>query len=311
MPEGSRLYLLAPIVRGRKGEYRKELAELQRAASAGQGRRRFLRDRRGARPRQEAASTTSRSWSIAWWCAPDIGRPAWPKASRPHSSSATGSSWPRLPTVGETASDATSASFACPRLRLHASPRSSRGCSRSTTRSAPARPATGSGDELLIRPAIWSCPTPNSPCATAPSRPGRADASPYYQQTLARSAGISRSSMRHALARAAGAGARRDPVRLRRRADHHAARRRPARLQDQQAVRGRGPTCSAAGARPTAPGCARSWRAICQHRACETCHGARLKPEALAVKIDQRDIAEVTSLSIREAASWFGLCRPS
>ncbi len=30
MPEGSRLYLLAPIVRGRKGEYRKEFAELQR-----------------------------------------------------------------------------------------------------------------------------------------------------------------------------------------------------------------------------------------------------------------------------------------
>ncbi|MCB2053924.1 MAG: excinuclease ABC subunit UvrA, partial [Geminicoccaceae bacterium] len=30
MPEGARLYLLAPIVRGRKGEYRKELAELVR-----------------------------------------------------------------------------------------------------------------------------------------------------------------------------------------------------------------------------------------------------------------------------------------
>jgi len=30
MPKGTRLYLLAPIVRGRKGEYRKELAELQR-----------------------------------------------------------------------------------------------------------------------------------------------------------------------------------------------------------------------------------------------------------------------------------------
>ncbi len=30
LPEGERLYLLAPIVRGRKGEYRKELAELQK-----------------------------------------------------------------------------------------------------------------------------------------------------------------------------------------------------------------------------------------------------------------------------------------
>ncbi len=30
MPEGTRLYLLAPIARGRKGEYKKELAELQK-----------------------------------------------------------------------------------------------------------------------------------------------------------------------------------------------------------------------------------------------------------------------------------------
>src|SRR5712675_1317209 len=30
LPEGTRLLLLAPIVRGRKGEYRKELAEMQR-----------------------------------------------------------------------------------------------------------------------------------------------------------------------------------------------------------------------------------------------------------------------------------------
>src|SRR5262245_27833654 len=30
LPEGTRLYLLAPIVRGRKGEYRKELGELQK-----------------------------------------------------------------------------------------------------------------------------------------------------------------------------------------------------------------------------------------------------------------------------------------
>src|SRR5207247_1620539 len=30
MPEGTRLYLMAPIVRGRKGEYRKELQELQK-----------------------------------------------------------------------------------------------------------------------------------------------------------------------------------------------------------------------------------------------------------------------------------------
>src|SRR5205085_11442197 len=31
LPEATRLYLLAPVVRGRKGEYRKELAEWQKA----------------------------------------------------------------------------------------------------------------------------------------------------------------------------------------------------------------------------------------------------------------------------------------
>ena len=31
LPEGTRAYLLAPVVRGRKGEYRRELLEWQKA----------------------------------------------------------------------------------------------------------------------------------------------------------------------------------------------------------------------------------------------------------------------------------------
>ncbi len=38
---------------------------------------------------------------------------------------------------------------------------------------------------------------------------------------------------------------------------------------------------------------------------CESCGGKRLKPEALAVKIDRQDIGEVTALSVREAHRWF------
>jgi len=38
---------------------------------------------------------------------------------------------------------------------------------------------------------------------------------------------------------------------------------------------------------------------------CTVCHGARLKPEALAVKIGGRTIAEASDLSIREALTWF------
>jgi excinuclease ABC subunit A len=40
-------------------------------------------------------------------------------------------------------------------------------------------------------------------------------------------------------------------------------------------------------------------------KTCEVCAGARLKPEALAVKIARRSISEATALSISEAAQWF------
>ena len=53
MTDGTRLYLLAPIVRGRKGEYRRELQELAKRLSARQGGRRALRDRRGPGSRKE------------------------------------------------------------------------------------------------------------------------------------------------------------------------------------------------------------------------------------------------------------------
>jgi len=38
---------------------------------------------------------------------------------------------------------------------------------------------------------------------------------------------------------------------------------------------------------------------------CEACHGNRLKPEALAVKISKKHIGEVTELSVRAAHEWF------
>src|SRR5215469_1756605 len=39
---------------------------------------------------------------------------------------------------------------------------------------------------------------------------------------------------------------------------------------------------------------------------CEACQGRRLKPEALAVKIRKRDISQVAEMSILEAGEWFG-----
>ena len=40
------------------------------------------------------------------------------------------------------------------------------------------------------------------------------------------------------------------------------------------------------------------------NRPCGTCHGYRLKPEALAVKIGGLHVGEVVRMSIREALAW-------
>ena len=38
---------------------------------------------------------------------------------------------------------------------------------------------------------------------------------------------------------------------------------------------------------------------------CEGCHGYRLKPEALCVKIGGKHIGEISELSVRRAGEWF------
>jgi excinuclease ABC subunit A len=43
---------------------------------------------------------------------------------------------------------------------------------------------------------------------------------------------------------------------------------------------------------------------------CDVCHGARLKPEALSVKIAGRNIAEISTLAIRPARDWFASLEP-
>jgi excinuclease ABC subunit A len=96
LEEGTRLYLLAPIVRGRKGEYRKEFAELmkkgfQRVKVDGE-----FYEIADARRSTRNTSTTSTSWWTASWCA-RTSRPALPTASRPPRL-ADGSPSPNSPT---------------------------------------------------------------------------------------------------------------------------------------------------------------------------------------------------------------------
>ena len=91
LPDKTRLYLLAPVVRGRKGEYRKEIAEFQKKGfQRAEDRRRILRYRRDARSSTRNSSTTSTWWSTASWCA-TISRRGWRNRSRPRSISPTAS----------------------------------------------------------------------------------------------------------------------------------------------------------------------------------------------------------------------------
>jgi excinuclease ABC subunit A len=90
MEEGTRAYLLAPIVRDRKGEYRKEFLELRK-----QGFQRVKVDGEfhelDTRPRSTRSSaTTSTWWSTGSWCARGW-RPGWPTVSAPRSTSPTAS----------------------------------------------------------------------------------------------------------------------------------------------------------------------------------------------------------------------------
>ena len=83
LPEGSRHYLLAPVVRGRKGEYRKELAEWQKAGFTARPHRRRSSTRSRTPPRStRSTSTTSRWWSTASSSA-KASRRGSPTASRP------------------------------------------------------------------------------------------------------------------------------------------------------------------------------------------------------------------------------------
>ncbi|HEU4683412.1 MAG TPA: excinuclease ABC subunit UvrA [Nitrospira sp.] len=63
------------------------------------------------------------------------------------------------------------------------------------------------------------------------------------------------------------------------------------------------PACDGIGYTVT-PGCPED-EDFTQLEPCEVCHGARLKPESLSVKIAKRSIAEVTHLSVRAAAEFF------
>ena len=171
MPKGTRLYLLAPIVRGRKGEYRKELAELQRRGFQRvkiDGKMFELDEVRGLNKNlkhdieivvdriivdSELGNRLADSFETALELADGIA----------------------ITENADTGEQTIfSAKFACP-VSGFTIPEIEPGCSRSTTRSALAPPATGSGPSSISTP-ISSCTTPGGASPRAPSALGRIQA---------------------------------------------------------------------------------------------------------------------------------------
>ena len=174
----------------------------RRAAEEGvparQGRRHVLRDRRragarqeiqarhrrGGRPHRRARRPRDASGGLA-----RDGAEACRRAS-PSPNSPTGRSTPARPARTPSTSPRTKPTNAFfsrrnspARYPASPSPRSSRGCSRSTIRSAPARPATGSAASAPSTPA-WSCPTRTVSLRDGAVSPWAKSTSPYYAQTL-------------------------------------------------------------------------------------------------------------------------------
>ena len=52
--------------------------------------------------------------------------------------------------------------------------------------------------------------------------------------------------------------------------------------------------------------CAKSLKNLCPSNRVQACHGARLKPEVLAITVGGKNINEVTQLTIKEALDFFG-----
>ncbi len=215
MPEGTRLYLLAPIVRGRKGEYRKELAELQK-----RGFQRVKID--GKMFEIDEVPALNKKFKHDIEIVVD-------RHHRRRASSATGSpirsrrrwSWrtasrsPKTPIRGE--QTIFSAKFACPVSGFTIPEIEPRLFSFNNPFGAcPA--CDGLGTKLYFDPDLVVHDERRS-LAEGAVGPWSHSSSQYYTQTLESIARHFRKSMQHAVAGAAGKDAAHDPLRLGRRAD--------------------------------------------------------------------------------------------
>ena len=180
MPEGTRLLLLAPVVRDRKGEYRKELAELQR--------RGFTRVKvDGTLYEIGEVPSLNRKTKHEIEAVVDrivVRDGIAPRLADSFETALALSDGVVYAENADTAANAPCSRRASPaRCRASRSRRSSRGCSASTARTAPVRPATGSASRASSIPQLV-VPDERLSLADGAIMPWTGAQSPYYDQTL-------------------------------------------------------------------------------------------------------------------------------
>ena len=300
MAEGTRLYLLAPIVRGRKGEYRKELADLRK-----RGFQRVKIDGKLHEVESAPALDKKRKHDIEVVVDRLVLRPG--LESRLADSFETALALADGLVFAEDADDGArttfSAKFACPVSGFTIDEIEPRLFSFNNPFGA--CPACGGlGTTSFVDPELV-VPDSRRALHDGAVAPWAASSSQYYAQTLDSLARHHRESthtpwqeLPEALRQMILFGSADEPITLR---YDDGLRTYETRKPFEGVV----------------PNMERRWREtdsdwvreeIAKYqstRACDACAGHRLKPEALAVKLRDRHISQVAELSVAEASEWF------
>ena len=305
--EGARFYLLAPIIRGRKGEYRKEFADLQK-----KGFQRVKVDgvfyEISETPKlNKRSNTTSTSWSIALSSKPALKADS-QNRSKPLWRSLTALRWLNALQNKKTTQILNASSF------LQSSPCPESGFTideiepRLFSFNAPAGACPscdGLGTQMIFNEDLV-VPDESLPLTKGAIAPWSKGQSPYYYrqtlEALAHHYGFDAETEWRNLDRIA-----RDVI-LYGTGDEDVSfiyRDGSRKFETVKPFEG------------VIPNLERRWRETDSSwvreelsrfqsiTACDDCDGMRLKPEALSVKIDGLNISEATRFSIRAAGHWF------
>ncbi|HXU57107.1 MAG TPA: excinuclease ABC subunit UvrA, partial [Verrucomicrobiae bacterium] len=304
MPEGTRLYLLAPVVRGRKGEYRKELAELQK-----RGFQRVKVDGQLYEIEQAPALNKKLKHDIEVVVDRLVGRPG--LETRLADSIETGLNlsdgllFAEKAETGKSAAERVtfSARFACPVSGFTIDEIEPRLFSFNNPFGA-CPSCDGLGTTLYFDPELV-VPDEAKSLREGAVAPWANSTSQYYHQTLESLAKHYKVNMNTAFSAL--------PEKVRK-AVLFGSGDDTVVMQYDDGLRSYKTTKPFEGVIPnmerrfreTDSSWVREELARYQNNSpCEVCKGKRLKPEALAVKIAELDISQVADLSIAQAVAWF------